>query len=116
MYVKKQAGKLLKGLGIVSDAIIHPELHKLLLVEAFTDVDVASDTTFPQGTVATMIIVLPSQYEVIVTLPSGTHACKHSIECKNALECKPALALTPQCPQAGLCSPSLWPKLAYDSL
>lgn len=64
VYVRDMAGKLLNGLGIASGAIIHPELYKLLLLQDEWQPYDCGHANLPDRTVATMIIVLPSQHEV----------------------------------------------------
>ena len=64
VYVRNMAGKLLKAMGIASGAITHPELHKLLLLEGEWEPADGDAANLPDRTVATMLIILPSQHEV----------------------------------------------------
>ena len=59
-YVKTQAGKLLKELGVSSETIVHPELLKLVMYRHYR----ANVSDGLADTAATMVIVLPSQFKV----------------------------------------------------
>ena len=61
-YVKTQAGKLLKELGVSSETIMHPELLKLVMYRQYGDQANVADGL--ANTAATMVIVLPSQFKV----------------------------------------------------
>lgn len=61
-YVKTQAGKLLKRMGIPSDAIIYPKIQKLVLYQHTWGQ--LSETVESADTAAMMVIVLPSQFQV----------------------------------------------------
>ncbi|KAL3149695.1 hypothetical protein ABBQ38_013525 [Trebouxia sp. C0009 RCD-2024] len=62
-YVKTQAGKLLKQLGIASETIMHPELQNLILYQNCWDQETEDASDGSGDTAAMMIIVLPSQFK-----------------------------------------------------
>ena len=61
-YVKKQAGKLLKQMGITSETIIYPEIQKLVLYRHTWGQ--LSETVESADTAVMMVIILPSQFKV----------------------------------------------------
>ena len=70
-YVSEKAAILLHELGLPSDAVVHPQLHKLILYKGSWVAHPCGGADLPPRTVATLLTVLPSQCQVCMLLVHG---------------------------------------------